>query len=205
MSAAQVKDVRKKLGLARDALAAGDNQNARALTREALALDDASYDAWVFDGKAAFACGDPNDALRSYKLAADLRSDHPAARRGAIEAAEKLAESSQDGDIETLVDVLQGALNLPADDKQLTPERRTEWTSRLARACETLGRHADALARWMTVLQRASADASCDGDAADLAMPEPDDVVAALLGAARCRWRRRSLNRAPTATSRRPT
>jgi len=186
MSAAQVKDVRKKLGLARDALAAGDNQNARALTREALALDDASYDAWVFDGKAAFACGDPNDALRSYKLAADLRSDHPAARRGAIEAAEKLAESSQDGDIETLVDVLQGALNLPADDKQLTPERRTEWTSRLARACETLGRHADALARWMTVLQRASADASCDGDAADLAMPEPDDVVAALLGAARC-------------------
>ena len=71
MSAAQVKDVRTKLGLARDALAAGDNQNARALTREALALDDASYDAWVFDGKAAFACGDPNDALRSYKLAAD--------------------------------------------------------------------------------------------------------------------------------------
>lgn len=185
------KDVLKKLKSAKDALASGDGHGARALTREALELDDTSYDAWVFDGKAAFACGKITDALKSYKLAADLKSDHPAARRGAIEAAEKLAESESDSSsndesrVSALVDALSCALALPADDKQLTVERRTEWVVKLAESCEALGRHADARTHWTTVLTRANADDS-DDVAANLASPSPDKVVQALVGAARC-------------------
>jgi Tfp pilus assembly protein PilF len=77
------RELKKRLASAREALAAGDGAGARCLTREALALDDTSYDAWVFDGKAAFFCGDVRDALKSYKVAAEIRDDHPAARRGA--------------------------------------------------------------------------------------------------------------------------
>ena len=76
------KALRARLAAARDALTAGDGQGARALTREALALDDTSYDAWVFDGKAAFACGDSRDALASYARA-PRRSETTTRRRGA--------------------------------------------------------------------------------------------------------------------------
>ena len=122
------KALRARLAAARDALTAGDGQGARALTREALALDDTSYDAWVFDGKAAFACGDPRDALASYARAAKIRDDHPAARRGAVEAALGFQTSSSKSEASEasslVVHALRDALALPADAKQLTPTRR---------------------------------------------------------------------------------
>ena len=188
--------LKKRLAAARDALAAGDGQGARALTREALALDDASYDAWVFDGKAAFACGDLKDALKSYALAAKIRDDHPAARRGAIEAAERLAaESSPESSLEAsgvLAGALREALRLPADEKQLTPARRVAWTESLAKACEASGNHAEARWRWTALTARAGVcEREADGDVTglaipddSLAIPEPSLVARALEGPA---------------------
>ena len=100
------RELKKRLASAREALAAGDGAGARALTREALALDDTSYDAWVFDGKAAFFCGDHRDALKSYAVAAEIRDDHPAARRGAVEAAERLVAQSSPESPDSLAESL---------------------------------------------------------------------------------------------------
>ena len=85
MSAPPSKEVRAHLLAAKTALASGTPRaRARASCRSALALDDTSYDAWVFDGKAAFACGDAESALASYRVAAGVRDDHPRAWRGAL-------------------------------------------------------------------------------------------------------------------------
>ena len=199
MSTSAGNALKKRLAAARDALAAGDGQGARALTREALAQDDTSYDAWVFDGKAAFACGDLKDALKSYALAAEIRDDHPAARRGAVEAAERLAaESSPESSPEAsrvLADALREALRLPADEKQLTPARRVAWTEALAKACEASGNHAEARERWTALAARAGVfEREADGDVTvaddvpddSLAMPDPSLVARALEGAALC-------------------
>ena len=208
------KALRARLAAARDALTAGDGQGARALTREALALDDTSYDAWVFDGKAAFACGDSRDALASYARAAKIRDDHPAARRGAVEAALGFQTSSPESKSEAsslVVHALRDALALPADAKQLTPARRVAWTAALAEACEAAGNHAEARERWTALAVRggfightrihdsASVDDSDDSRVSEdvdvqpeacsddsLAMPDPSLVVRALEGAARC-------------------
>ena len=207
------KALRARLAAARDALTAGDGQGARALTREALALDDTSYDAWVFDGKAAFACGDSRDALASYARAAKIRDDHPAARRGAVEAAlgfQTSSQASSEASSEAsslVVHALRDALALPADAKQLTPARRVAWTAALAEACEAAGNHAEARERWTALavrggFMRVTHDDSensrvSDEDVVDvsredvdtddgLAMPDPSLVVRALEGAARC-------------------
>jgi hypothetical protein len=202
------RELKKRLASAREALAAGDGAGARCLTREALALDDTSYDAWVFDGKAAFFCGDVRDALKSYKVAAEIRDDHPAARRGAVEAAEHLVkQSSLDSSPESvaestrvLADALREALRLPADEKQLTPARRVAWTEALAKACEASGNHAEARERWTCLVTRARGSETCESvninvDALpekstrsleSLAIPEPSVVARALEGAARC-------------------
>ena len=202
------RELKKRLASAREALAAGDGAGARCLTREALALDDTSYDAWVFDGKAAFFCGDVRDALKSYKVAAEIRDDHPAARRGAVEAAEHLVkQSSLDSSPESvaestrvLADALREALRLPADEKQLTPARRVLWTEALAKACEASGNHAEARERWTCLVTRARGSETCENvninvDALpekstrsleSLAIPEPSVVALALEGAARC-------------------
>ena len=202
------RELKKRLASAREALAAGDGAGARCLTREALALDDTSYDAWVFDGKAAFFCGDVRDALKSYKVAAEIRDDHPAARRGAVEAAEHLVkQSSLDSSPESvaestrvLADALREALRLPADEKQLTPARRVAWTEALAKACEASGNHAEALEGWTCLVTRARGSETCESvninvDALpekstrsleSLAIPEPSVVALALEGAARC-------------------
>ena len=151
------KALRARLAAARDALTAGDGQGARALTREALALDDTSYDAWVFDGKAAFACGDSRDALASYARAAKIRDDHPAARRGAVEAALGFQTSSPESTSEAsslVVHALRDALALPADAKQLTPARRVAWTAALAEACEAAGTTPRARERWTALAVR---------------------------------------------------
>ena len=204
------KELKKRLASAREALAAGDGAGARCLTREALALDDTSYDAWVFDGKASFFCGDVQNALKSYKVAAEIRDDHPAARRGAVEAAERLVEqSSLDSSspsesvaesTRVLADALREALRLPADEKQLTPARRVAWTEALAKACEASGNHAEARERWTCLVTRARGSETCEHvninvDALpekstrsleSLAIPEPSVVALALEGAARC-------------------
>jgi superkiller protein 3 len=204
------KELKKRLASAREALAAGDGAGARCLTREALALDDTSYDAWVFDGKASFFCGDVQNALKSYKVAAEIRDDHPAARRGAVEAAERLVEqSSLDSSspsesvaesTRVLADALREALRLPADEKQLTPARRVLWTEALAKACEASGNHAEARERWTCLVTRARGSETCENvninvDALpekstrsleSLAIPEPSVVARALEGAARC-------------------
>ena len=202
------KALRARLAAARDALTAGDGQGARALTREALALDDTSYDAWVFDGKAAFACGDSRDALASYARAAKIRDDHPAARRGAVEAALGFQTSSPESTSEAsslVVHALRDALALPADAKQLTPARRVAWTAALAEACEAAGNHAEARERWTALAvrggfigharmhdsddSRVSEDVDVQPEARSddgLAMPDPNLVVRALEGAARC-------------------
>jgi tetratricopeptide (TPR) repeat protein len=166
------KELKKRLASAREALAAGDGAGARCLTREALALDDTSYDAWVFDGKASFFCGDVQNALKSYKVAAEIRDDHPAARRGAVEAAERLVEqSSLDSSspsesvaesTRVLADALREALRLPADEKQLTPARRVLWTEALAKACEAGGNHAEARERWTCLVTRARGSETCE-------------------------------------------
>ena len=150
----------------------------------------------MFDGKAAFACGDLKDALKSYALAAEIRDDHPAARRGAVEAAERLAaESSPESSPEAsrvLADALREALRLPADEKQLTPARRVAWTEALAKACEASGNHAEARERWTALAVRAgfarndsARDDSDDSFVSSLAMPDPSLVARALEGAAR--------------------
>ena len=202
------KALRARLAAARDALTAGDGQGARALTREALALDDTSYDAWVFDGKAAFACGDSRDALASYARAAKIRDDHPAARRGAVEAALGFQTSSPESTSEAsslVVHALRDALALPADAKQLTPARRVAWTAALAEACEAAGNHAEARERWTALAvrggfigharmhdsddSRVSEDVDVQPEARSddgLAMPDPNLVIRALEGAARC-------------------
>ena len=194
------KALRARLAAARDALTAGDGQGARALTREALALDDTSYDAWVFDGKAAFACGDSRDALASYARAAEIRDDHPAARRGAVEAALGFRPSSESSDSSKsedekrlVVNALRDALALPADEKQLTPARRIAWTEALAEACEAAGNHTEARERWTALAVRAgfarndsARDDSDDSFVSSLAMPDPSLVARALEGAARC-------------------
>ena len=66
---AKLKAVRAKLVAAKTALGAGDAHAARASCREALALDDGSHDAWVFDGKAALATGDAEGAADSFRAA----------------------------------------------------------------------------------------------------------------------------------------
>ena len=201
------KALRARLAAARDALTAGDGQGARALTREALALDDTSYDAWVFDGKAAFACGDSRDALASYARAAKIRDDHPAARRGAVEAALGFQTSSPESTSEAsslVVHALRDALALPADAKQLTPARRVAWTAALAEACEAAGPRR-ARERWTALAvrggfigharmhdsddSRVSEDVDVQPEARSddgLAMPDPNLVIRALEGAARC-------------------
>ena len=198
------KALRARLAAARDALTAGDGQGARALTREALALDDTSYDAWVFDGKAAFACGDSRDALASYARAAKIRDDHPAARRGAVEAALGFQTSSPESKSEAsslVVHALRDALALPADAKQLTPARRVAWTAALAEACEAAGNHAEARERGSAragrggfighansrfgrfrALLKTWMFRACSDDS--LAMPDPSLVVRALEGGA---------------------
>ena len=123
------KALRARLAAARDALTAGDGQGARALTREALALDDTSYDAWVFDGKAAFACGDSRDALAPYARRED-RDDHPAARR-AVEAALGFQTSSPSPSLKprVLSCTRCGTRWRSPRTKQLTPARRVAWTA----------------------------------------------------------------------------
>ena len=87
---AKLKAVRAKLVAAKTALGAGDAHAARASCREALALDDGSHDAWVFDGKAALATGDAEGAADSFRAAITIRADSPHARRS-----ERLSSASR--------------------------------------------------------------------------------------------------------------
>lgn len=74
------KELKKRLASAREALAAGDGAGARCLTREALALDDTSYDAWVFDGESVvfFAA---TSKTRSNRIKSPPRSETITRRR----------------------------------------------------------------------------------------------------------------------------
>ena len=157
---AKLKAVRAKLVAAKTALGAGDAHAARASCREALALDDGSHDAWVFDGKAALATGDAEGAADSFRAAITIRADSPHARLGVLEAAETL------GDQALAADALAALLGLPEDGKQVTPEARVGWRERRAKALEALERWAEARDATRAVAEDAArADANADANA----------------------------------------
>ncbi len=157
---AKLKAVRAKLVAAKTALGAGDAHAARASCREALALDDGSHDAWVFDGKAALATGDAEGAADSFRAAITIRADSPHARLGVLEAAETL------GDQALAADALAALLGLPEDGKQVTPEARVGWRERRAKALEALERWAEARDATRAVAEDAArADANANANA----------------------------------------
>ena len=73
---------------ANETLKNGDASEALRLANEAVAMDDAAYEAWVVRGKCAAANGDANDAVTSYERAIGIKSDHPAAYQGLTETYE---------------------------------------------------------------------------------------------------------------------
>ena len=179
MSSATARAVRVHLKAAKDAIAAGDAAAARAACKEALALDDASYDAWVFDGKAGFAAGDHSEALASYRTATacEGKGNHPAAWQGIAEAA------AAAGDDAAAAEALEKLLEIAAGGgAPVPPEKRLDWTTRSAAALTRLGRWTDAGTRWAEVL----ALAGSSGEESEVVSLTEEARGAALTGAAEC-------------------